>query len=66
MSASCCEQALDPYRGNARYRRVLWAVLAINIAMFGVEVAAGLAADYGPLSRDRGDDALAVAEQIDV
>ena len=44
MSASCCEQAADPHRGNQSYRRVLWAVLAINGAMFAVEVAAGLAA----------------------
>jgi hypothetical protein len=40
MSASCCDQAVDPHRGDERYRRVLWAVLAINVAMFAVEVAA--------------------------
>jgi hypothetical protein len=33
MSASCCKHALDPHRGDEKYRRVLWAVLAINVAM---------------------------------
>jgi hypothetical protein len=41
MSATCCNHPLDdPHRGNEGYRRVLWAVLAINAAMFAVEVAA--------------------------
>jgi Co/Zn/Cd efflux system component len=52
MSASCCEQAADPHRGNESYRRVLWAVLAINAAMFAVEVAAGLAAGSAALQAD--------------
>ena len=52
MSASCCEQALDPQRGNQGYRRVLWAVLAINAAMFAVEVAAGLVAGSASLQAD--------------
>jgi Co/Zn/Cd efflux system component len=52
MSASCCEQAADPHRGNASYRRVLWAVLGINLAMFAVEVVAGLAADSASLQAD--------------
>src|SRR6476620_5326799 len=52
MSASCCEQAADPHRGNQSYRRVLWAVLAINGAMFAVEVAAGLAAGSAALQAD--------------
>ena len=52
MSASCCDQALDPHRGNASYRRVLWAVLAINAVMFAVEVAAGLAAGSASLQAD--------------
>jgi hypothetical protein len=41
MSASCCDQTIDPHRGDEMYRRILCAVLAINVAMFGVEVAAG-------------------------
>ena len=43
MSASYCQQVLDPQRGNETYRRVLWVVLAINAAMFAIEVTAGLA-----------------------
>ena len=52
MSASCCDQAPDTHRGNEGYRRVLWAVLAINAAMFAVEVAAGLAAGSASLQAD--------------
>ena len=52
MSTSCCEQAADPHRGNASYRRVLWAVLGINLVMFAVEVVAGLAAGSAALQAD--------------
>jgi Co/Zn/Cd efflux system component len=52
MSASCCEQDLDLHRGNDSYRRVLWSVLAINVAMFVIEVAAGLAAGSASLQAD--------------
>jgi Co/Zn/Cd efflux system component len=52
MSASCCEQTVDPHRGDAKYRRVLWAVLAINVVMFTIEVAAGLAAGSASLQAD--------------
>ena len=52
MSASCCEQTVDPHRGDARYRRVLRAVLAINVVMFTLEVAAGLAAGSASLQAD--------------
>ena len=52
MSASCCGEAQDPHRGSESYRRVLWAVLAINAAMFGVEVMAGLAAGSASLQAD--------------
>jgi Co/Zn/Cd efflux system component len=52
MSASCCEQTGDPHRGDAKYRRVLWVVLAINIVMFTIEVAAGLAAGSASLQAD--------------
>lgn len=40
MSASCCGHA--PAKPDGRYRRVLWIALAINAAMFGVEIVAGL------------------------
>ena len=52
MSASCCDQGQDPHRGNESYRRVLWAVLAINAVMFAVEVAAGFAAGSASLQAD--------------
>jgi len=52
MSASCCNQPTDIHRANEGYRRVLWAVLAINAAMFTVEVAAGLAAGSASLQAD--------------
>ena len=44
---------LDPHRGNASaYRRVLWAVLAINAVMFLVEIGAGLVAGSVSLQAD--------------
>jgi len=52
MSAACCDQTIDPHRGNESYRCVLWAVLAINFVMFAVEVAAGLAAGSASLQAD--------------
>jgi Co/Zn/Cd efflux system component len=56
MGASCCShdhcQAPDRQRGNESYRRVLWAVLAINAGMFAVEVVAGLAAGSASLQAD--------------
>ncbi len=45
MSAHCCEHD-TPAPGQivnlARYRRVLWIALLVNLAMFGVEVVAGM------------------------
>ncbi len=54
MSAGCCHDCHDddPQRGNPAYRRVLWAVLAINAVMFAVEVGAGLAAASASLQAD--------------
>lgn len=56
MSANCCAHSdyrnpQDPER-DARYRRVLWMVLAINAAMFLVEIVAGLAAGSVSLQAD--------------
>jgi Co/Zn/Cd efflux system component len=42
----------DPHRGNPAYRRVLWAVLATNAAMFLVEIGAGVAAGSASLQAD--------------
>jgi Co/Zn/Cd efflux system component len=56
MADCCCTPPplnLDPHRGNAAaYRRVLWAVLAINAVMFMVEIGAGLAAGSASLQAD--------------
>src|SRR5262245_55299454 len=55
MAECCCPHAplnLDPHRGNQAYRRVLWAVLAINAVMFLVEIGAGLAAGSASLQAD--------------
>jgi len=55
MADCCCEPSslkLDPHRGNDRYRRVLWLVLAVNAVMFFVEIAAGLAAGSASLQAD--------------
>jgi Co/Zn/Cd efflux system component len=53
MSARCCHhcEEPDPARG-ASFRRVLWLVLAINAAMFAVEIGAGLAAGSASLQAD--------------
>src|ERR1019366_9794114 len=50
----CCDHchAPDPHRGNTAYRRGLWAVLAINVAMFLVEIGAGIAAGSASLQAD--------------
>jgi Co/Zn/Cd efflux system component len=52
MSASCCDQIIDPHRGDETYRRILWTVLTINVAMFAIEVAAGVAAGSASLQAD--------------
>jgi Co/Zn/Cd efflux system component len=57
MGANCCEHHHEPDPGGdpARqfvYRRVLWAVFAINAAMFLVEIGAGLTAGSASLQAD--------------
>src|SRR5438445_1281939 len=55
MADHCCAPPplkLDPQRGNNAYRRVLWAVLAINGIMFLVEIGAGVAAGSASLQAD--------------
>ena len=51
---NCCDHChtLDPHRGNTALRRVLWAVLGINTAMFLIEIGAGLAAGSASLQAD--------------
>lgn len=52
ISSDCCHAAGDPHSGDESYRRVLWIVLAINAAMFAIEVIAGLAAGSASLQAD--------------
>src|SRR5437660_4558969 len=54
MGAGCCDDchSPDPHRGSSAYRRVLWAVLAINAVMFAVEIGAGIAAGSASLQAD--------------
>jgi Co/Zn/Cd efflux system component len=56
MSAHCCGHHHEDPGANplqqAAYRRVLWWVLAINAAMFSVEIGAGLAAGSAALQAD--------------
>jgi Co/Zn/Cd efflux system component len=55
MGASCCghdHHHADSAQMDARYRRVLWAVLALNAAMFAVEIGAGVAAGSASLQAD--------------
>ena len=54
MADCCCTPSHpDPHRANAAvYRRVLWVVLAINAAMFMVEIGAGLLAGSASLQAD--------------
>src|SRR4051812_24020059 len=52
MSASCCNHTSEDQLRDSRYRRVLWAVLVINGAMFLVEIIAGVAARSASLQAD--------------
>jgi Co/Zn/Cd efflux system component len=56
MNDCCCAPPALDLGGNkkrdAAYRRVLWAVLAINAAMFAAEVIAGLVAGSASLQAD--------------
>ena len=52
MSAHCCHHAPRASAPDARYRRVLWIALAINVAMFLVEIVAGLLAGSASLQAD--------------
>ena len=51
MSANCCDDC-GPDKANPAYKRVLWTVLAVNAAMFAVEIGAGIAAGSASLQAD--------------
>lgn len=54
MGSACCGHHHNepPSETNTAYRRVLWAVLAINASMFAVEIGAGLHAGSASLQAD--------------
>jgi Co/Zn/Cd efflux system component len=52
MAASCCDSACGKPTGDESFRRTLRVALAVNAAMFVVEVAAGLAGDSVALQAD--------------
>jgi Co/Zn/Cd efflux system component len=50
---SCCHHRDDdPQHDSAAQRRILWGVLAINAAMFAIEIGAGLATGSASLQAD--------------
>ena len=52
ISVSCCPQEYKFDGMSPVYLRVLWAVIAINAAMFGIEMAAGVMAGSQALQAD--------------
>jgi Co/Zn/Cd efflux system component len=52
MADSCCATERIDAHNDPRWRRVLWMALAINVAMFAVEIAAGVRADSRALQAD--------------
>ena len=52
MSDNCCGGGASTARQDKAYRRVLWAVLLVNAAMFAVEIGAGVAAGSASLQAD--------------
>lgn len=51
MGANCCNHDQDISRSR-RYRKILWIALAVNFAMFAVEIGAGLRAGSVSLLAD--------------
>lgn len=52
MSAGCCDHGADFDGASKGFRRALWIVIAINAAMFAVEMAAGALAGSQALKAD--------------
>ncbi len=56
MASDCCDsQCHTSAAVPPRYRRALWVALVVNLAMFGVEIIAGLSADSAALLADAVD-----------
>lgn len=54
MAGGCCNSSCSSTGGSndPRWRRALWIALAVNLGMFGIEIAAGAAADSRALMAD--------------
>jgi len=52
MSAGCCDHQPKFDGMSAGFRRALWVIIAINAAMFGVEMIAGAIAGSRALQAD--------------
>ena len=52
MSAHCCGHDHGHRSNSPAYRRILWVALAVNLAMFAVEIGAGLRAQSASLLAD--------------
>ena len=52
MGAHCCGPDTAPKHDDGRYRRILWIALLVNLAMFLVEIGAGLRAGSVSLLAD--------------
>ncbi|MDD0844473.1 cation transporter [Pseudomonas sp. Gutcm_11s] len=52
MGAHCCNHDTGPAHNDGRYRRILWIALLVNLAMFAVEIGAGLKAGSVSLLAD--------------
>jgi len=48
----CCDHDCSGPPSDNRYRRILWAALAVNLAMFGVEIVASILASSVSLRAD--------------
>jgi Co/Zn/Cd efflux system component len=49
---SCCDHDCSTPQTDNRYRRILWAALAVNLAMFGVEIVGSIVAGSVSLRAD--------------
>ena len=52
MGANCCNHDSAPRHDDGRYRRILWVALLVNLAMFLIEIGAGLKAGSVSLLAD--------------
>ena len=53
--SDCCEKKVEGLHTDGRHRKILWAMLFINAAMFVVEIVAGFIANSTALLADSAD-----------